>query len=98
MNLKLIPRRKPRRLERLDVVMDSYVTWREASRAVSSSYRGWSLAGQDERETAFARYTRALDQEEEAAARHRGALESLCPAERGHGGRPASDVASLQLP
>jgi hypothetical protein len=79
MNLKRTSRRAQRRLERLDALMDSYMDWQKESRAVTESYRKWTLAGRSDRGIAFARYATALDLEEKAAARYRGELESMAP-------------------
>ena len=58
MNLKRAPRHPQHRLEPerdalhlalLDVVMDSYVRWRDESRTVQESYHQWQTAGREER-------------------------------------------------
>ena len=67
MNLKRSPRRGADRLDLLDATMESYVNWRDESRAVAESYRTWSLAVGRERDAAFDRYVAALDREEHAA-------------------------------
>jgi hypothetical protein len=84
MNLKRPPRNPQgrtehqyteRRLALLDTVMDSYVHWRDESRAVQESYRKWQTAGREERSGAFARYVVALDREEHAAYGYRRVVE-----------------------
>ena len=77
MNFKRTSRRAQRRLEHLDALMDSYMDWRNQSRAVTESYREWTLADRGDRGRAFERYATALDLEENAAARYRGELESM---------------------
>jgi hypothetical protein len=75
MNLKRPPRKHKRPLEVLDTVMDSYVHWRDESRAVADSYRNWHVAGGGERDAAFARYLEALEREEHAALGYRRVVE-----------------------
>jgi hypothetical protein len=84
MNLKRPPRNPQHRPERdrdatrlalLDTVMDSYVRWRDESRAVQESYRQWQTAGREERSDAFDRYVTALDREEHAAHGYGRAVE-----------------------
>lgn len=79
MNFKRTPRRAHRRLDRLDALMDSYIDWRNETRAVTESYREWALADRSDRGIAFERYATALDLEEKAAARYRRELESMAP-------------------
>jgi hypothetical protein len=79
MNLKRPPRKHERRLEVLDTVMDSYVHWRDESRAVADSYRNWHVAAGRERDAAFARYLEALDREEHAASGYRRVVEQSHP-------------------
>jgi hypothetical protein len=87
MNLKRPPRNPQghpkhqytdRRLALLDTVMDSYVLWRDESRAVREFYRKWQTAGREERDDAFDRYLRALDREEHAAHGYRLVIEQTC--------------------
>jgi hypothetical protein len=84
MNLKRAPRHLQHRLEHerapfdlalLDVVMDSYVRWRDESRTVQESYHQWQTAGREERSDTFDRYVTALDREERAAHGYRRAVE-----------------------
>ena len=84
MNLKRPPRhphhrpehRHPERgLALLDTLLDSYVAWRDESRAVRDSYRQWHTAGREERREAFERYLEALDREEQAALGYRRIVE-----------------------
>jgi hypothetical protein len=80
MIFKRTPRRAQKRLDRLDALMDSYLDWRDQTRAVTESYRNWTLADRSDRGIAFERYTTALDLEERSAARYRRELESMAPA------------------
>jgi hypothetical protein len=80
MTLKRPPRKQNCRLEVLDTVMDSYVHWRDESRAVADSYRHWHAAAGRERDAAFARYLEALDREEHAAWGYRRVVEQSHPA------------------
>ena len=64
-----------RHLALLDIVMDSYVQWRDESRGVHASYRQWQLASRDERDIAFERYLVALEREERAAHGYRCVVE-----------------------
>jgi hypothetical protein len=56
------------RLRLFDVLVGGYVTWREASAAVTATYENWGRAPRDERATAYAAYVTALDSEEHAAS------------------------------
>ena len=71
MKLKMSRRDATRRLEFLDAVMDSYLHWRQESRAVAASYRSWRSANRGERGDAFHDYLDALDREERAAHAYR---------------------------
>jgi hypothetical protein len=75
MNLKRPLRTHAPRLELLDALMDSYLRWRDASRAVTDSYRTWRAARGPGREVAFDEYLAALDREERAAGGYRRAVE-----------------------
>jgi len=75
MNLKRAHRYRHSHLIRLDAVMDSYLQWREESRAVSESYRIWHRAQGGERDMAFEDYVAALDREEIAACGYRRVVE-----------------------
>jgi hypothetical protein len=75
MNLKRPPRTHAARLEFLDALMDSYLHWRDESRAVAESYRNWRSATQPDRDGAFDEYLAALDREEHAAGGYRRAVE-----------------------
>ena len=79
MKLKRSPTRGTDRLDLLDATMDSYVKWRDESRAVAESYRIWSLAAGREREAAFDRYVEAVDREERAACGYRRVVERAHP-------------------
>jgi len=75
MNLKRAPRTRAARLERLDALMDSYLHWRDESRAVAESYRNWRSAPRIGRDGAFDEYLAALDREEHAACGYRRVVE-----------------------
>ncbi len=75
MNLKRSPSSRTIRLEFLDAQIDSYVNWRDESRAVAESYRNWNLAAGSERDVAFEQYVAALDREEHAAHGYRRVVE-----------------------
>jgi hypothetical protein len=75
MNLKRAPRDSRPRLEFLDALMDSYVQWRDESRAVAESYRYWQAAPAPERNGAFDDYFAALDREQDAALDYRRVVE-----------------------
>ena len=75
MNLKRAPRDRRPRLEFLDALMDSYVQWRDESRAVTESYRYWHAAPAPDRDAAFDDYFAALDREEDAACDYRRVVE-----------------------
>lgn len=75
MNLKRPFRPRAIRLELLDASMDSYLNWREESRAVEESYRRWTVAAGGEHANAFERYLAALDREEHAAGGYKRVVE-----------------------
>ena len=75
MNLKRPPKTHAARLEFLDALMDSYLHWRDESRAVAESYRNWRSAPRPDRDVAFDEYLGALDREEHAAGGYRRAVE-----------------------
>lgn len=75
MNLKRPPRTHAPRLEFLDALMDTYLHWRDESRAVAESYRNWRSAPGPDREGAFDEYLAALDREEHAARGYRRVVE-----------------------
>jgi hypothetical protein len=75
MNLKRAPRTRAARLELLDALMDSYLHWRDESRAAAESYRSWRSAPRPGRDVAFDEYLAALDREEHAACGYRRAVE-----------------------
>jgi hypothetical protein len=82
-------RRDSNRLEFLDAMMDSYVQWRDANRAVAETYHRWTLAARGERGPAFDRYAAALNREEDAAHCYRRLIEGTA-ATPGGGGKSAS--------
>jgi hypothetical protein len=59
----------------IDAMMDTYVGWREECAAVDKAYRDWLGARREDRASAFATYTAALDREEYAAAEYRRLVE-----------------------
>jgi hypothetical protein len=63
------------RAELVDALIASYVSWREQSAAVTSTYERWSAARPEERSDAFHAYLAALDCEEHAAAAYRHLVE-----------------------
>ena len=75
MKLKRPPRTRGARLELLDALMDSYLRWRDESRAVADSYRNWRSAPRRSRDVAFDEYLAALDREEHAACGYRRVVE-----------------------
>jgi hypothetical protein len=75
MKLKRARRQSVRRLNSLDALMDSYMSWREHSRAVDASYRRWADSTAGDRSVAYAEYLTALDREERAAHGYEHALE-----------------------
>jgi hypothetical protein len=75
MNLKRTPRNRKARLDLLDPLMDSYVRWREESRAAAESYRNWRSATRSGRDVAFEEYVAALNREEHAAHSYRRVVE-----------------------
>jgi hypothetical protein len=56
------------RLRPFDVLIGGYVSWREASAAVTATYENWERVPPDERARAYAAYVTALDSEERAAS------------------------------
>jgi hypothetical protein len=51
----------------IDVVMDAYIEWRQASADLEFAYQRWSLAPSADRASAYAVAAAALDREERAA-------------------------------
>jgi len=49
-------------------LVDSWVSWRQASEDVHTAYRWWSECARPERALAFAGYRAALDREQQAAS------------------------------
>jgi hypothetical protein len=58
----------------VDVMIDDYVSWREACAEVASSYGRWRLAEGREEVLAFSVYVAALDREEGAAIDYQQAV------------------------
>jgi hypothetical protein len=75
MNLKRSHRQSARRLELLDTMMNSYINWRDHSRAVHESYRRWTDSTGGDRGAAYDQYLTALDREERAAHGYKHTLE-----------------------
>ena len=82
------------RLEFLDAMMDGYVQWRDANRAVTEAYHRWTLAARGERGLAFDRYAAALDREEDAAHCYRRLIEGTAATPGGRGTSASSDRLS----
>jgi hypothetical protein len=74
-NLKSSHRQSARRLEFLGTLMDSYMNWRDHSRAVNESYRRWADSTASDRGIAYDRYLAVLDREEHAAHGYKHALD-----------------------
>jgi hypothetical protein len=100
MNLKRRPRESASDLEFPDALIDNYVSWRDESRAVAESYRAWNTAGRGKRAAAFARYTAALQREENAASDWRRAVECARRSvdAKGRSVRQSADRSSWYLP
>jgi hypothetical protein len=58
----------------VDVMIDDYVSWREACAEVASSYERWRVAEGREEVLAFGVYVAALDREEGAATDYQQAV------------------------
>jgi hypothetical protein len=78
MSVKRSPFAPSRQL--VDAVMDGYISWREASAAVTSAYQAWRRADPADRAQAFHEYDAALDREERAADEYRRLVELVHPA------------------
>lgn len=91
MHFRRASRRDVNPLEFLDALMDGYVHWRDANRAVAETYHHWSLATRGDRERAFASYAAALDHEEHAAHCYRQLIEGsdAAPVDGGNSGSKA---------
>jgi hypothetical protein len=61
----------------VDELMDHYVSWREASAAVSAAYEGYERAPRHEQRMAFGAYLAALDREALAAGSYQGAVQRI---------------------
>jgi hypothetical protein len=96
MHFRRAARRDPNRLDLLDAMMDSYVHWRDATRAVAETYHRWSLAVRGERDVAFDRYAAALDREEDAAHCYRQLIDGADVAPGG--ARASASSARLDRP
>ena len=58
----------------VDIVFERYLSWRQASAAVSYAYGLWTQIGPGGEAEAFAAYQEALDIEERAAAEYQAAI------------------------
>jgi hypothetical protein len=96
MYFRRLARHNSNRLEFLDAMMDSYVQWRDANRAVAETYHRWTLAARGERAPAFDRYAAALDREEHAAHCYRRLIEGT--AATPGGGRKAASIGGPSRP
>jgi hypothetical protein len=61
-------------------VLERCIDWREACRAVGTTYRQWSHCSRENRPVLFAAYRAALDREELAATRYGGVVRRISPA------------------
>jgi hypothetical protein len=57
-----------------DAVLERYLLWRQATVAVTLTYRIWTEGPAGERASAYAAYREALDEEESAAADYQACL------------------------
>jgi hypothetical protein len=55
----------------VDDVLERYLDWRQASRAVNHAYGVWQRVDREQRAEAYAEYCGALDAEERAAHEYR---------------------------
>jgi hypothetical protein len=58
----------------VDKMIEAYVSWREACLLVTDTYDSWARETGASAQAAFARYTGALDNEEQAADRYAGLI------------------------
>jgi hypothetical protein len=61
-------------VDTVDLMIDDYVSWREACADVTSSYQRWRVADRSEEMRAFSAYVAALDREEWAAIAYQRAV------------------------
>jgi hypothetical protein len=61
----------------VDLLMDDYVSWREACAAVALAYENWRSAERQDRRLAFSVYLAALDREEQAAMTYQRDVEQV---------------------
>jgi hypothetical protein len=66
-----------RRDQLVDTAIESYMDWREQSRAVVEAYESWINAPSSQRRLAFAAYQATLDQEELAASHYASAIKAV---------------------
>jgi hypothetical protein len=71
------PAAQARQVDTVDVMIDDYVSWREACAEVASSYDRWRVAKGREEMLAFSVYVAALDREEGAAIDYQQAVERV---------------------
>jgi hypothetical protein len=69
-----------RRRQYEDALVDDYVSWREACRAVAEAYESWRCAERQRQTFAFGLYVSALDREEQAATAYEAAVDQLAAA------------------
>jgi hypothetical protein len=53
-----------------DALLDRYLLWRQATAAVTLTYRAWTHGPPSDRELAYADYCDALDEEERSATEY----------------------------
>lgn len=68
---------RARRRQYTDDLVDDYVDWHEACRAVAEAYETWRCAERGDQTLAFGVYVSALDREEQAADAYRAAVRQL---------------------
>ncbi len=64
-------------MDTIDLMIDDYVSWREACADVVASYDRWKVAERREELLAFTVYVAALDREEWAAIAYQRAIEQV---------------------
>jgi hypothetical protein len=61
----------------IDAVLERYLDWRQASRAVSHAYGVWQHVDREDRAEAYHDYCAALDAEERAANEYRALIDRV---------------------
>jgi uncharacterized protein (DUF305 family) len=69
--------------ELADAIMDSYVSWRQESAWVLTTYERWGQAAAGKRDAAYGAYLGALEREELAAAEYRRMIDRAAVELRG---------------